>query len=78
MFIIPTFNIATWLRHASLWICFRFNSDLKTNKIVGKSSAQESSEPNDDGDTEDEGDKDEDDRLETQSMSRTLSLYITF
>ena len=49
-----------------------------------KSSAKESSEPNDDEDTKDEvdnkdeGDKDEDDELETQLESRTLSLYLTF
>ena len=46
--------------------------------MEGKSSAQESSESNDDEDTKDEGDKDEDDELETQSRSRTLSLYVIF
>ena len=47
--------------------------------MEGKSSAQESSEPNDDEDTKDEVDnKDEDDELETQSRSRTLSLYVIF
>ena len=46
--------------------------------MEGKSLAQESSESNDDEDTKDEGDKDEDDELETQSRSRTLSLYVIF
>ena len=46
--------------------------------MEGKSSAQESSESNDDEDTKDEGDKDEVNELETQSTSRTLSLYVIF
>ena len=46
--------------------------------MEGKSLAQESSESNDDEDTKDEGDKNKDDEWETQSMSRTLSLYVIF
>merc|ERR1711963_284689 len=44
----------------------------------GKSSTQESLESNVDEDTKDEGDQEEDDELETRSVSRTLSLHVTF